>query len=255
MLDVRVIPLLLYRGEGLYKGIGFRDHKYVGDARNAVRIFNAREAHEVVLLDIGATAEGRCISPELVRSVSQECLMPLAAGGGIGSADEARALVSAGAEKIVLNTAAIANPALVGEIADILGSQAVMVAIDAAAGKGGNYRVYSHNGSKQAALDPVAMAKAMEAAGAGEILLTSIDRDGTREGYDVALIRQVASAIGIPVIAGGGAGRLKHLAEAVYEGGAAAAAAGSLFVFHGRRRAVLISFPEREKLDAVFTES
>ena len=178
--------------------------------------------------------------------------MPLTAGGGISSTKDAKLLIAAGAEKIVLNSAAIENRGLVSDVAAILGNQAIVVAIDALKAEDGSYCVFSHNGTRSTCTDPVSFAIEIESAGAGEILLTSIMQDGTRAGYDIELIHRVSSEVRIPVIACGGAGRLEHFKEDVYNGGAAAVAAGSLFVFHGRRRAVLINFPDRAQLRYIF---
>jgi imidazole glycerol-phosphate synthase subunit HisF len=252
MLSIRVIPILLFKGEGLCKGVRFADHKYVGDAINAVRIFNARQVDEVILVDIGATEVSRCIATDLVARISNECLMPLTVGGGLRSVDEVKTILNAGAEKVTLNTHAITNPSLVREVADQFGSQSVVIAIDAKRRNYGFCEVFTNGGTKGTGRSAIDMAREMAEAGAGEILLTSIDRDGTGSGYDLDLIRDVSAAVTIPVIACGGAGEFRHFAEATTVGGAAAVCAGSLFVFHGARRAVLVNFPERYELDAAF---
>lgn len=248
MLQTRVFPILLFRGEGLWKGKQFADHKYVGDALNAARIFTTKQVDELVLLDIGARTEGRSISPDLVRHISMECMMPLTVGGGVRSIDDARALIQAGAEKVTLNTHA--DPALVEGIANVFGSQSVVVSIDAKTTASG-WEVHTYGGTRPTGSDPVTFARRMEAAGAGEILLTSIDREGGGLGYDTELVRQVVAAVSIPVIANGGAGSLADM-KAGRDVGASALAAGSMFVFHGRRRAVLINFPSKAELEAVF---
>jgi cyclase len=251
VLSVRVIPILLFKGEGLCKGILFADHRYVGDAINAVRIFNARQVDEVILVDIGATAASRSIATDLVARISNECLMPLTVGGGLRSIDEVKAVLNAGAEKVTLNTHAISDPSLVRKVADQFGSQSVVVSIDAKRRDDGVREVFTNGGTKGTGRSAVDVAREMADAGVGEVLLTSIDRDGTGSGYDLDLIRDVASAVTIPVIACGGAGEIRHFADATTIGGAAAVGAGSLFVFHGTRRAVLVNFPERCELDAV----
>lgn len=248
MLQTRVFPTLLFRGEGLWKGTRFADHKYVGDALNAVRIYTTKQVDELVLLDIGADDEGRCISPDLVQRVAMECMMPLTVGGGVRTVEQARDLMQAGAEKVSLNSHA--DPALVAEIAAQFGSQAVVVSIDAKAKGPAQWEVVIHGARHGTGRDPVAFAREMETAGAGEILLTAVDREGTGQGYDTELIRQVAGAVGIPVIANGGAGTLDHL-KAALDAGATALTAGSMFVFHGRRRAVLINFPTKAELEKV----
>lgn len=252
-LGVRVIPVLLFQDQGLYKGVEFADRTYVGDPLNAIRIFNAKQAHEVIFLDIAATAQGRAISPELVERLSYECFMPLAAGGGVSTPDQAAAVIEAGAEKVCLNTHALADPGLVTRVAETFGSQSVVAALDAKR-HGDGWRVYTHCGARPTGLDPAEAARRLADAGAGEVLLTSIDHDGHRQGYDLELIDQVAQAVTIPVIACGGAGSLAHMAQAVGRG-ASAVAAGSMFVFHGRRRAVLISFPDPEDIAQALGEA
>jgi cyclase len=249
MLGVRVFPTLLYRGGGLCKGINFQDHRYVGDILNAIRIFNLCEVDELAVLDIGATQEGRSIAPELVLKISTECMMPLAVGGGIRRADEAKLLLANGAEKIILDSHVFENLDLVREINETSGSQSVVVSIDVKRTADGD-RVFSRNGTRDQGIHPVAWATRLEEAGCGELLINSIDRDGTGTGYDLKLIQEVTKAVNIPVIALGGAGTLDHMKAAV-DAGASAVTAGSMFVFFGRRRAVLINFPERAELQAM----
>lgn len=252
MLRVRVIPCLLLKGQGLVKTVQFKDPGYVGDPRNAVKIFNEKEVDELTLLDITATREGRGPEVELVREIVSEAFMPVTYGGGITSADQARHVLAAGVEKVVVNTAALENPALVAEMAGRFGSQSVVVSLDVRQTMSGRYEVWSAGGTRPTGLEVADAARLMQARGAGEILLTSIDRDGTRAGYDTALIREVTSAVDVPVVACGGAGSFAHLGQAVNEGGAAAAAAGSLFVYQGRHRAVLISYPDLAELGRLF---
>jgi cyclase len=210
---------------------------------NAVRIFNEKEVDELVLLDIAATAEGRPPDFQLVSEIASECFMPLAYGGGIRTIDQIRQLFTLGVEKVIINAEAITTPGLVESAAKIFGSQSIAVSIDAKRNVWGKYEVYTVGGRQRTGLSPASAARQMESMGAGEILLTSIDRDGTLAGYDIPLIRQVARTISIPVIACGGAGCVGDFSVAVSEGGASAVAAGSLFVFHGPHRAVLISYP------------
>lgn len=248
MLDTRIFPTLLLQGPGLVKTMKFKKPRYIGDPLNAARIFSAREADEALLLDITAGAEGRGPDAALVTRISDECFMPLTVGGGIRTLDMARELFNAGAEKVAINSAAVTDPDLITAIADEFGSQSVVVSIDAKR-KWGGYEVFTGGGRKRTRHNVVDHARAVESAGAGEILITSIERDGTMEGYDLELTRQVADAVELPVIASGGAGNLGHMRAAVEKGHASAVTAGSFFVFHGRRRAVLISFPEREELE------
>ncbi len=251
MLLPRVIPILLLSGRGLVKGEGFKKHRYVGDPINAVKIFDAKEVDELIILDIDATRENRIPPLELVQKVADQCLMPFGVGGGIRSLADARRILSAGAEKVCLNTAALENPALVTELADNFGSQSVVVSLDVKKRLLGGVEVCTRCATKGVSRDPVETARRMEAAGAGEIMVHSVDRDGKMAGYDLALTRAVAEAVDIPVIAAGGAGSPEDLRLALTEGKASAAAAGALFVFHGRRRAVLISYPSREELEEI----
>lgn len=244
---MRVIPSLLIQKGGLVKSVRFRDHKYVGDPINAVRIFNEKEVDEIVLLDISASAEKRPPNIRQIREIAGEAFMPLAYGGGITRLEEIRELIAAGVEKTVLNTGAHNNPRLIEEAARSVGSQSIVVSIDAKRTIWGKYKVYIRNGSKNTGLDPAAFAGQMEQAGAGEILLNSIERDGTFQGYDTELIRMVSSAVSIPVVAIGGAGRVEDFAPAVKHG-ASAVSAGSLFVFQQPHRAVLISYPSQLEL-------
>ncbi len=252
MLKTRVFPCLLLKGTGLVKTVQFKNPTYVGDPINAVRIFNTKEVDELVLLDITATEENRSPQFDLIAKISDECRMPLSVGGGVRSMDDIRRLLNGGAEKVVLNTHAIRDPNLVEQAASEMGSQSIIVSIDAKRNPKGHYEVFIEGGKRPSGHDPVELAKLMEEKGAGEIFLNSIDRDGTMSGYDVELIRQVSEAVNIPVIACGGAGKLEDFKAAVQEGGASAVAAGSFFVFHGRRRAVLINFPAKDELDRLF---
>ncbi|OAN55159.1 AglZ/HisF2 family acetamidino modification protein [Magnetospirillum moscoviense] len=253
MTRARVIPCLLLRNGGLVKTIGFGKPTYVGDPVNVISIFNLLEVDELVLLDITATPERRGPDFALVERIANECTGPLAVGGGIRSIEDIRRLLFIGAEKVVINTEAARNPRLVREAADIFGSQAIVVAIDVRRRWMRGYRAMANGGRTDLGIDPVKHAAAMAEAGAGEILLTSIDRDGTMSGYDLDLIRQVTAAVSVPVIACGGAGCRADLARPVLEAAAAAAAAGSLFVFQGPERGVLINLPSRAELDDLFS--
>jgi cyclase len=248
----RVIPCLLLKGGGLVKTTNFDNPKYLGDPRNVVKIFNEKEADELCLLDITATLEGRSPAIGLLREISSECFMPLAYGGGIGSIDDVRAVIGVGVEKVVINSAAVVDPKIIEAAAKVAGSSSVVASIDARRSAAGTYEVMSHGGKRKSNLSPQEHARIVENSGAGEILINSIDRDGTMKGYDLELVRSVATAVTIPVIACGGAGRVDDLFSVVRTAGASAAAAGSLFVFHGRHRAVLISYPSGIDLDAGF---
>jgi len=240
-LAPRVIPTLLLKDSGLVKGIRFKNHKYVGDAMNAVRIFNDKGADEIFLLDITASSRGTTLDEEFVQRVADECYMPFGVGGGISTVEQIGRLVRSGAEKVSLNTAALRRPQFIREAASTFGSQCVVVSIDVGHDWLRRPRVFGACGQNKTSLDPVDWAKQVEELGAGEILLTSIAREGTGAGYDLELVRSVAEAVSIPVIASGGAGSAAHIPEAVAEG-ASAAAAGSMFVFRGPHRAVLIQY-------------
>lgn len=242
----RIIPALLLRDTGLFKGVRFKNHKYVGDPMNAVRIFNAKNADELMLLDIGATAAGRAIDVDFVRRVADECYMPFGVGGGISSVDQIGHLVRAGAEKVVLNTSALRRPGLVREAAEAFGRQCVVVAMDVGRDWRGRRRVVAECGRRATTWEPVEWARRVEDEGAGEILLTSIEREGTGTGYDVATISAVAGAVSVPVIASGGAGSAEDFSAAC-AAGASAAAAGSVFVFTGAHRSVLIQYFNRKR--------
>ena len=247
MKRVRVIPALLIQKGGLVKSIRFKDHKYVGDPINAVKIFNEKEVDEIVILDISATAEKRPPNMRQIREIASEAFMPLAYGGGITRLDEIKELIAGGVEKVVLNTVAFTNPQLIRDGATYIGSQSMVVSLDVKKNIWGKYRVYVQNGSKDTGLDPVVYARQMEEAGAGELILNSIEKDGTFGGYDKELIQLVTSRVNIPVVAIGGASTVSDFAQAV-QCGASAVAAGSMFVFQRPHRAVLISYPSQTEL-------
>lgn len=249
MLRTRVIPCLLLKGDGLVKTTKFRDPVYVGDPINAIRIFNDKEVDELIFLDITASQEGRGPALHTIRSFATECFMPVGYGGGIRTLEDARLVLALGIEKIVINTMALHRPQFVAEVAREFGASAVVVSIDAARKLLGGYEVMGASGTQRTGLKPAEHARRMVELGAGEIVVNAIDRDGTQSGYDVALVRSVADAVSVPVIACGGAGTLTHFTEVVREGHASAVAAGSMFVFHGRHRAVLISYPSRADLE------
>jgi cyclase len=241
----------MLRNTGLVKTTRFKEPVYLGDVINVVRLFNDMEVDELGIVDVTAGNEGRKPSFELLANVTGSAFMPLSYGGGITDLEDIRRILSLGFEKVILGRAAIERPEMVDQAARAVGNQSVVVSVDVKKHMLGGYEVYSHGGKRRTKRDPVEFSRELEQRGAGEILLTSMDRDGTMGGYDLDLIRSVCEAVTIPVIASGGAGRLEHFAEAV-RSGASAVAAGSMFVFHGPRRAVLINFPRREELDKVF---
>lgn len=248
MIKPRVIPALLLKGQGLVKTVKFKEPKYLGDPINIVRIFNDKEVDELVLLDITATPENRGPQFDLLKNITSEAFIPLAYGGGIRSMDDVKKLLSIGIEKLIMNTSAMETPSLVREVADHAGSQAAVVSMDVKKGFLGKYEVFTHCGQKNTGLDPVKHAIEMEKMGAGEIIINSIDRDGMMQGYDVELVRRVADSVQVPVVACGGAGNLSHVSEVIKQGHASAAAAGSIFVFQGPLRGVLISYPTPKEL-------
>jgi len=243
----RVIPALLLHKGGLVKSVKFKDYKYVGDPINAVKIFNEKEVDEIALIDIDAGRENRAPDIKKITEVASEAFMPMAYGGGITTIEQIKEIYYNGIEKVILNKAAVQNPALITEAARLFGSQSVMASIDVKKHFLKGARVYIENGNTNTGFGPVEFAKKMEAAGAGEILLNSIDRDGTYAGYDTGLIKQVAEAVHIPVIAIGGASGIEDFRLAVQQG-ASAVAAGSMFVFQRPHRAVLITYPSQEEL-------
>jgi imidazole glycerol-phosphate synthase subunit HisF len=249
MLRYRVMPCLLLDGTGLVKTTRFRNPRYLGDPRNAVRIFNEKEVDELILLDTGTSRRDGGIQYSLIEEIVSEAFMPVAYGGGLQELEQLRKVLAGGAEKVVLSSAALEHPALVTAAAKEFGSQSVVVCIDARRRFFG-YEVVTHGAVRGTRLDPAAAAIRMVGAGAGEIVIQSTDRDGTMSGYDIDLTRRVTAAVDVPVVAAGGAGSVAHLAAAIHDGGAAAAAAGSMFVYQGKHRAVLISFPERDVLEA-----
>jgi cyclase len=231
MIKARVIPCLLVTELVLVKTIKFGSYRPIGVPRPAVRIFNAREVDELILLDIRATHEGRGPSLPLISELAEECYMPLTVGGGVRSVDDIRDLLRAGADKVAINTEAIRRPTFLTEAAATFGTQCVVLAIDARGRVHGEYEVYTMGGTQPTGLDPVAWAREAERLGAGEILLTSIDRDGTMEGYDLELTRRVADAVRVPVIACGGAGRPEDCVDVVLKAHASAVAAASIFQY------------------------
>ena len=254
MLKTRVIPCLLLEGHGLVKTVQFKNPKYVGDPINAVRIFNEKEVDELILLDIQATVEKQAPQTKRILEIASECFMPLCYGGGIRSLDDIGEIFGLGVEKVSINTYAVENPGFIRSAAERFGSQSIVVAIDARRQPSGKYEVFTYSGKVGTKLDPVEHAKRMEEMGCGEIFLNSIDRDGTLQGYDIELISQVSQAVSIPVIACGGAGKLSDFREAVELGGASAVSAGSLLVFHGKHRAVLITYPSEQELKEFLQE-
>jgi imidazole glycerol-phosphate synthase subunit HisF len=248
MRRVRVIPVLLIKKGGLVKSIRFKYFKYVGDPINAVRIFNDKEIDEIIVLDIDASRERRGPNFTQIRELAGEAFIPLAYGGGISTIDEIKKLFYLGIEKVVLNYQAYSNPSLITEAAKLVGSQSVVVSMDVKKNFFGKYKIYVRNGTESINLEPVAYGLKMQEAGAGEIFLNNIDRDGTYGGYDLELIKLLSHQLKIPLIACGGASVMKDFPDAI-NSGASAVAAGSLFVFQRPHNAVLISYPSQKELN------
>lgn len=250
MLRPRIIPCLLVHQGGLVKTKGFKDPKYVGDPINAVRIFNEKEADELMVLDIDATVNNVAPDFGLIAKLAAECRMPLCYGGGVTTAEQAARIVDMGVEKVAISAAAIACPSLLTEMAAAVGQQSVVVVLDVRKRTGlfsKGYELCTHNGKKVHKLDPVAFAKQFQDAGAGEIVINSVDRDGLMQGYDLELAAQFKQALKVPVTFLGGAGSLDHMSELISKLGVVGVAAGSLFVFKGKYRAVLINYPNPEQ--------
>ncbi len=250
MLTTRVIPCLLLQGRALVKTVRFRAREYVGDPINTVRIFNELQVDELVLLDIDATREGRGPDWDLLREVADECFMPVAYGGGISSVEEVERVLRIGFEKVVLNTMAWRRPELVRGAAALVGSQSVVGSVDVRRSIFGRYRAHVAGGTEVVSKPALAWIEELVSWGAGEILLTSMDRDGTWSGYDLDFVREVVARVPVPVVASGGAGSVDDLVSLVRETGVSGAGVGSMVVFQKRGMGVLVNFPDRGSLDA-----
>jgi cyclase len=256
MLVPRLIPVLLIHDRGLVKTTSFKDPKYVGDPLNAVRIFNEKEVDELIVLDIDASVRGAEPDYRTIEHLAAECRMPLCYGGGIKTAEQAQRILSLGVEKVSLSSVAIENPRLISDLAGQVGRQSVVVTLDARKRRFGSlYDVVTHNGTRNTHRTPVDVCVEMEKAGAGEIVVNSVDRDGTMRGYDLDLIRKVKEQLTIPTTAVGGAGSLAHVTELYRREKLIGAAAGSMFVFKGKYRAVLISYPSNAERVSAFGSS
>lgn len=252
MFRPRIIPVLLLKNLGLVKSIRFKKFRYIGDPINAVKIFNDKKADELIFLDINASREKRCISLDFVHKVGDEANMPFGVGGGIKTLDQIRQILKHGAEKVVLNTVAAENPDFVRQAAEEFGSSTIVVCIDVKKNLFGKYTTVYMNANKKLKYPPHEFAQLMEEKGAGEIVIQSVDRDGTYLGYDLELIRLVSRYVSIPVVALGGAKDFEDFRKAHSEAYASAVAAGSLFVYHGPRRAVLINYPADREINNIF---
>lgn len=255
MLRTRVIPCLQLINESLVKTVKFGKHGYIGDPINTVRIFNELEVDELCFLDIRATIEKRQPNFKILAEIANECFMPLSYGGGVRDADTAKKILSIGFEKIVLNSAAYSNTKLVTEIANYSGNQSVVGSIDVKKNLFGKYQLYTHDGTSKQSKDPIEWAKEMEDLGAGELLVTSMDRDGTWKGYDKDFLKKITDVVNIPVIANGGAGNIYHIGEVVHECNVSAVALGSMVVYQAQGLGVLVNFPDREKIEKCLSNS
>ena len=253
MLRTRIIPVLLLKNRGLYKGIKFKNHKYVGDPINTVRIFNEKEVDELIILDIEASLLNKSIDFEYLRDVVSEAFMPIGYGGGVRSVEDAQRLFSIGVEKVILNTHAILNPELVKSLVNGFGSQSVVFSLDVKKTMFGGHRVFIKSGTEKTKYKPLELASEMQELGVGEIVLNDIDRDGTFTGYNLELIREISSELSIPLVACGGARNIQDF-KLAKEAGASACGAGAMFVFHMPHRAVVISYPKYKDLVEVLGE-
>lgn len=251
MLRTRIIPALLLRNDSLVKTVQFKNPGYIGDPINTVRIFNELEVDELVFLDIEATINNRKPNLKILSEIADECFMPLAYGGGLNDFETVKSIFSIGFEKVILNTITHSDPSFITRVAEHYGNQAVIVSIDVKKNFFGKYEVWSHCGRNNTKKNPVNWAQEVEKYGAGEILLTNIDREGTWSGFDTELIKKVTDAVSIPVIAHGGAGNITHIAQAVKLGGANAVALGSMVVYQQKGMGVLVNFPDKIELEKI----
>lgn len=244
IIKTRVIPVLLLQDGGLVKTSKFDKPVYVGDPINSVRIFNEKEVDELVFLDISATPENQDPNFEMLEDIASEAFMPMAYGGGIKTFEQAKRIFSLGFEKVVLNNLTFTSPDTVKHISSVYGAQSVVACLDVKRSLFGEFDLYTHSGKNKQSVGIAEHLSALEEMKIGEVIINSINRDGTQKGYDLTVIKQITDKVSIPVVACGGAGTIEDFSEAVNKGGASAVAAGSMFVFRGKHRAVLISYPE-----------
>jgi cyclase len=252
VLRPRIIVCLLVKNKGLVKTVRFADPKYVGDPINAVRIFNEKEVDELMVVDIDATVDKREPDYALIEHLAAECRMPLCYGGGVKTGKQVERIVALGVEKVAVGSALLDQPEVLSQASASVGAQSLVAVLDVRQARAGQYEVYTHNARRASGKTPVELAKRAQALGAGEIVLNSIDNDGCMKGYDLGLIEQVRAAVSIPLTCLGGAGSLRHIQQLIDAHGAIGAAAGSLFVFKGVYRAVLINYPDRATKDALW---
>jgi cyclase len=251
MLRTRIIPCLQLIDEALVKTVKFNGYQYIGDPINTVRIFNELEVDELCFLDIRATVEKRAPNFKILREIADECFMPLAYGGGVSDADTAKKILSIGFEKIVLNTAAMKNPELIKAVARHSGNQSIIGSIDIKKNIWGKYHVFIEDGTHKTEVDPIEYAQRLEGLGVGELLVTSMDNDGTWRGFDIEITKKISEAVNIPVIANGGAGNIQHIEEVVKQAHVSAVALGSMVVYQQKGLGVLVNFPDKEELNRI----
>lgn len=248
MFRPRIIPVLLLNGDHLVKSVVFKDYRYIGDPINAVRIFNELLADELVFLDIAATRNNRSISLDIIKNIGEEANMPFCVGGGIRTISQIREIISAGAEKVVIGSYAVANPSFIKEASAEFGASTITVCIDVKKKFLGQEQVWTVNGTKASGLNPLEFARLMEKNGAGEIIIQSIENDGKMKGYNIDLIKKISEKVEVPTIALGGAGTVEDLKQAYTDAHATGLAAGSLFVYYGQNKGVLINYPEKQDI-------
>ncbi len=250
MMKTRVIPVLLLQNQGLVKTVQFKNPQYIGDPINTIRIFNEKEVDELMFLDISATPADREPNYQMIEDIAGEAFMPVAYGGGIKTAEQAARIFGLGIEKVVINTAAFDHPEIIAEIAGNYGRQAVVACLDCRKNLFGRYELSTHSAQSKRKVKIEDHLEKLSVSGIGEVIVNCIDRDGTQKGYDVDLLRAVSSKVSVPVVACGGASSVEDFVRAVEDGGASAVGAGSMFVFKGKLRGVLINYPERSTLTA-----
>jgi len=251
MLKTRIIPCLQLIENSLVKTVKFDNPSYIGDPVNTVRIFNELEVDELCFLDIRATSQNLHTNFNILEEIANECFMPLSFGGGLKDFDTVKKIFAIGFEKVVINSSAIKQPSFISKIADYFGNQAVIASIDVKKNILGKYLVFANNGIEKTKLDPILWAKELEDLGAGELLVTSMDRDGTWNGFDLDITKKISDSVSIPVIANGGAGSVQHIGEVVKHGGASAVALGSMVVYQKKGMGVLVNFPDKKKLSDI----
>ena len=252
MLGIRVIPVLLLKNQGFVKGVKFKNHRYIGDPINTIRIFNDKEADEILILDILASNNGAGPNFKILADLTTEAFMPLSYGGGIKTIHDIEKLFSIGFEKVVLNSHAAIDATFIRNAVSIAGSSSVVVSIDVKKNLFGKYEMYIKSGTQKHSMNPFDFAKHAQQMGAGEFIINNIDKEGTKTGYDLQLMKSMTEILSVPVISAGGAGTLQHFKDAVKESHVSAVSGGNFFVYHGKHDAVLIQYPQYEVLKDLF---